>query len=473
MIAAGHPATAEAGAAALRAGGNAVDAAVAAVLTSFVAEPLLTGLGAGGYLLVAPPDAAPLLLDFFVEAPGRDATAEPAPLVPVLVDFESATQVFNVGASSCATYGAPAGLALAAQRFGRLPLAELAEPAARLARGGVRVNAMQAYLFRLLAGVLATTPEATARYSVDGRLPREGDLLRDPELGDVLERFGREGAAPFYTGDIAAAVSAWVCARGGVLTPTDLAAYRVVERTPLTTGYHGREVYTNPAPSAGGPRLVRSLAHVAGGGGEPDARGIAAALEAAERAEPVAVAADRLGSTTHVSVLDGDGWACSVTSSNGTCSGISVPGTGVHLNNMLGEDDLSPRGLGNHAVGDRLPSSMAPTVVRLDGAPELVVGSAGSNRIRSALLQVITHVVDHRLTPQQAVDAPRLHVEQGRAYAEPGIDVAALEAAGYEVARFPGPDLFFGGCQAVRRDPRTGDLTGGGDGRRGGAVVTI
>jgi gamma-glutamyltranspeptidase / glutathione hydrolase len=170
-------------------------------------------------------------------------------------------------------------------------------------------------------------------------------------------------------------------------------------------------------------------------------------------------------------VLDGDGGACSVTCSNGTGSGVTVPGTGIHLNNMLGEDDLAPHGRGTHGVGDRLPSGMAPTVVRTDGTTELVVGSAGSSRIRSALLQVVVNVVDRGMTPQQAVDAPRLHVEQGRVYAEPGIDVASLAAAGHEVLEFAVPNLFFGGCQAVRRDPHTGHLDGGGDGRRDGAVV--
>ncbi len=467
VVAAGHPATAGAGAAVLRAGGNAVDAAIAAVLTSFVAEPLLTGLGAGGYMLVALPGQEPVLLDFFVEAPGRGAGTGPVPLVPVLVDFDSTTQAFNVGAASCGTYGAPAGLAAAAERFGRAPLAELAAPAARLAREGVRVNAMQAYLFTLLTGILASTPEAAARYLADGRPPREGDLLHDPELGDALDRFGRDGAAPFYTGDIGGAVSDWVQARGGVLTRADLEAYRVVPRTPLRVSYRGREVFTNPPPSAGGSRLGRALAHLADGNGAPDALEVAAALAATE----YAAVADRLGSTTHISVLDGDGGACSVTCSNGTGSGVTVPGTGIHLNNMLGEDDLAPGGLSTHPVGDRLPSGRAPTVVRTDGTTELVVGSAGSSRIRSALLQVVVNVVDRGMTPQQAVDAPRLHVEQGRVYAEPGIDVASLAAAGHEVLEFAVPNLFFGGCQAVRRDPHTGHLDGGGDGRRDGAVV--
>jgi gamma-glutamyltranspeptidase / glutathione hydrolase len=207
VVAAGHPESAAAGAAVLRAGGNAVDAAVAAVLTSFVAEPLLTGLGSGGYLLVVPPGGEAVLLDFFVETPGRDRDpADRAPLRAVTVDFGDATQVFHAGAASCGTYGTPAGLAAAVADFGRAPLAELTAPAARLARAGVRVTPMQEYLYALLAEINAATPAGRARYLPGGQPPRTGDVVTDPELADALDRFGAEGPAHFYTGDVAAAV---------------------------------------------------------------------------------------------------------------------------------------------------------------------------------------------------------------------------------------------------------------------------
>jgi gamma-glutamyltranspeptidase/glutathione hydrolase len=182
--------------------------------------------------------------------------------------------------------------------------------------------------------------------------------------------------------------------------------------------------------------------------------------------------ASRLGSTTHISVIDAGGWACSVTCTNGEGSGIVVAGTGIHVNNMMGEQDLSPLGFFSHPVGRRLPSMMAPTVV-LDtyGAPELALGSAGSNRIRSALLQVIVNVIDRGMDAAAAVDAPRLHFEDDIVYAEPGIDGAALQASGHTLSWFRDRNLFFGGCQAVERDPDTGTLNGGGDPRRGGAVV--
>jgi len=182
--------------------------------------------------------------------------------------------------------------------------------------------------------------------------------------------------------------------------------------------------------------------------------------------------ASRLGSTTHVSVVDGDGRACAITTTNGEGSGVIVPGTGIHLNNIMGEEDLNPLGFFTAPPGRRMPSMMAPTVMLgADGEVELVLGSAGSNRIRSAILQTIVGVADHGLDARAAVEAPRLHLEGDVVYAEPGIDVGGLDAGGRTIAPFRARNLFFGGVQAVERDPATGRLTGAGDPRRGGAAV--
>jgi gamma-glutamyltranspeptidase / glutathione hydrolase len=485
VVAAGHPVTARAGADALRAGGNAVDAALGAMFTSFVAEPLLTGLGAGGYMLVAPPGEPPVLLDFFVEAPGRGLApgAPHAPLRSVDVDFGDAVQVFNVGASAAGPYGTLAGAWTAARRFGRLPLAELVAPAVALARRGVEVNEQQAYLFEILSPITEATSEASAHFMPAGHPPRVGDVHRDPDLADALERFAAVGPAPFYRGDVAAAVCAWVAERGGLLTAADLAAYKTVERTPVQVRYRRATVLTNPPPSAGGILLAHSLAQLDRIPPPPSVGAIVAAMAAtqAERTADFLAAlgdpafldyftATRLGATTHISTVDADGWACALTCTNGEGCGEVVPGTGIHLNNMMGEQDLSPFGFHTHPPGRRLPSMMAPTIVREDGRPALVLGSAGSNRIRSAILQVVIGVLDRGLAVQAAIDAPRVHLEGGIAYAEPGVDTAELETEGRTLVRFSAHNLFFGGAQAVRRDP-DGALSGGGDPRRGGAVA--
>jgi gamma-glutamyltranspeptidase/glutathione hydrolase len=486
IVAAGHPLTAAAGADALRAGGNAVDAALAAMLTSFVAEPLLTGLGAGGYMLVSPPGAEPVLLDFFVEAPGRGLdVAERAPLEAVEVSFGDAVQVFNVGPAACGVPGNPAGVWAAAERFGTRPLDELARPAADLARRGVQITAEQAYVYEILAPITQSSPAVRERFMPGGRRLDVGDVWSDAELADTLERLAAEGPDPFYRGDIAAATVQEVRAGGGAITSADLAAYEVVARDPVRVGYRGREVLTNPPPNAGGILLAYALAVLDRAAPPPTTAALVDAMRAAhgmrtpeflaELADPgfaARFAASRLGSTTHISAVDADGWACAVTCSNGEGSGVLVPGTGIHLNNMMGEEDLSPLGFFTHPPGRRLPSMMAPTVVRADGMPQLVLGSAGSNRIRSAILQVIVNVIDRGMDAEAAVRAPRLHDEAGAVYAEPGIELEEIEATGSAVSRFRALNLFFGGCQAVEREPVSGTLSGGGDPRRGGAVAS-
>ena len=488
VIAAGHPVTARTGADVLRDGGNAVDAALGAMLASFACEPLLTGLGAGGYMLVAPQNETPVLLDFFVEAPGRGADpAARTELVPISVSFGDAIQVFNIGAASVGAYGLPAGLCEAAGRFGRVPLAELVKPAVALARDGIELNAQQAYVVEILGGIVTATPECAQLFAPGGRLLGTGEILRQPELADALERLGEEGPGSFYVGDIAAAIVDWLAARGGMLTAADLAAYTVVDRAPARASYRRRDVLTNPPPSAGGILIARALALLQALAGPLDVERIVEVMERtqAERtpeflegladpqfAQRFLSRGPSLGSTTHIAVLDRDGWACSVTCSNGSCSGVVVPGTGLHLNNMLGEQDLNPLGFHRHPAGTRLPSMMAPTVVLRDGEPELVLGSAGSNRIRSAILQTIIRVVDDGLRAPDAVEAPRVHFEDGVVYAEPGIETAALEAAGRAIGRFRERNLFFGGVQAVQRDA-TGTFWGGGDPRRGGAALVV
>jgi gamma-glutamyltranspeptidase/glutathione hydrolase len=496
VVAAGHPLTAEAGAEVLREGGNAVDAAICAVLASFAVESPLTGFGAGGFMMVHR-GTDTVLLDFFVAAPGKDGIERGAELVPVPVHFDAETvQTFYVGPVSCGVPGTAAGLEEALRRFGSLPLAELVKPGVRLAREGAPVNAEQAYILDILEPIHARLEGTRELYAPAGRTLREGEVFRFAELAQALERFGAEGAEPFRRGEIAAALSEYVVAHGGTLGPEDLGSYGTIERQPIRTGFRGTEVLTNPPPSSGGILIAYCLGLlerlgessgperlVAAMGAANDVRGEAFAealygegLEASllDSAALDLSAGDLLGSTTHISVLDGDGMCANVTCSNGSGSGVLVPGTGVILNNMLGEEDLNPLGFHAIAPGRRVPSMMAPTVVLRGGEIEVGLGSAGSNRIRSAILQTIVRAVEQGMGAGEAVRAPRLHFEQGLVQAEPGIDedaLARIEARGLPVIRRPAINLFFGGAQAVARDPVTGELSGGGDPRRGGSVA--
>lgn len=511
VVAAGHPLTAEAGATVLRNGGNSVDAAIAAVLTSCVTESPLTGLGAGGYMLVHD-GSEQVLLDFFVEAPGRDGREHSSELVPIPIHFtDENVQVFHVGAASCGVPGTPAGLLAAAERFGSVPLAELARPAAALARDGFEINPDQAYFFEILAPILTLYEETAAIYAPEGRILGAGETFRFGELADAIERLGAEGSEPFYRGDIAAAMSEWVLERGGTLGADDLDAYEPVERQPVRASYGGREILTNPPPASSGiliayalavlerldaddvEALVGAMEAAQAARGEEFLEGLLtggfaesfleeAALDAAaERVRSRAAASegpiqpgDELGSTTHITAVDDEGGCASVTCSNGTGSGLIVPGTGVHVNNMLGEQDLNPLGFHRHRPGTRMPSMMSPTIVMHGGELEAGLGSGGSNRIRSAVTQTVLHMIARGAPVNAAVDAPRIHFEDGAVQAEPGIDETALERLaerGYEIVRWADFNVFFGGVHAVARDPATGELVGAGDARRGGAVA--
>ena len=522
VVAAGSQLTAEAGAWALREGGNAFDAAVCCVLASFTSESLLTGMGAGGFLLAHTADNEDHLLDFFVEAGGRGLDPESrVELVAAEVRFDETPQIFNVGPASCGVPGTPAGVWEMCERFCTMPLSELVKPGVRYAREGVTVDRVQAYVFQLLRAVVTVEPESCALYAPEGNLLKAGDTFRFADLADGLERFAAEGPDWVYRGDGGRAVTEWLIERGGMVSDEDMDAYRVLERDPVRTAYRGREVLTNAPPSSGGVLIAYALALLervhSGDLGEADAlvlltevmgetnraregdfhlrlhephlpqwflsdglvdaaagrieQAVSSGAPAREGSAPA-----NLGSTTHLSVLDEAGNAAAITCSNGTSSGVVVPGTGIHLNNMLGEEDLNPLGFHRHEAGTRVTSMMAPTTVLRNGEIELSLGSAGSNRLRSAILQVIRGVVDDGADIIHAVERGRLHYEAGILHAEPGFDSTALdevEKRGYRLVRWKERNLYFGGVQAVKRDAETGALSGAGDPRRGGAVVVV
>jgi gamma-glutamyltranspeptidase / glutathione hydrolase len=453
-LAAGHPLTAEAGAEVLRGGGNAVDACIAAAAVSWVCESPLTGPGGGGFLLVhTAQDARTRLLDFFVSVPQR--TASPGDLVGVVVDYGDSQQTFYTGPMSVAVPGAALGVWEAHRRWGSMPWAELLAPAVSLARDGVVLNEIQAFLHRILDPLLRYSPEGDALYG-PGRMLLEGERFAMPELADTLERIAAEGAACLYEGDLAERIAAHV-----PLTLDDLARYEVIEREPLAVPYREHEIRTNPPPASGGRQLAAGLDAL--GDAEPTPAAVIRAMEAQD-----ALRAKALGGTTHISAVDGNGDAASLSCSMGSSGGIVVPGTGLQLNNMLGETHL----VGSLRPGERLMSMMAPSFLLRDGTPRLVLGSAGSSRLAGAILQVVVNVGARGLGVEEAVEAPRLHFENGVAHCEDPAAADELEATGHPVVRWRARNLFFGGVSAVEiRDDRS--LAGAGDPRRGGAAVVV
>jgi gamma-glutamyltranspeptidase/glutathione hydrolase len=515
-IAAGHPLTAEAGARVLREGGNAVDACIAACFASWVAESPLTGPGGGGFMLVhRARDATTRVLDFFVAVPGLGlGPHEPAPMDEVDVDFTpESSQLFRIGAASCAVPGTVAGLEAAHRSYGTLPWRELARPAVELARTGVALNGAQAYLHEILDLILRHTPEGERVYGRDGARLLAGDRLKMPDLADTIERIAAGGARELYAGELGDAIVHHLREHGGEITPRDLAAYKVVRRRPVRVGYRGHELASNPPPSTGGVLIGYALALLdrldgAPGPGSAEAtarlvevmreqarvrdarfsaelyRGGLARRLLGERALAEAVA--RIGAhtqglaeaaqprgTTHVSVVDERGNAASLSVSTGSGSGVIVPGTGIHLNNMLGEFDLSVVG-GSTRPGARFTSQMAPSVVLGASGVRLVLGSAGSLRLRGAILQVIVNVVGHGLPVAEAVERPRVHVEGDDVHCEGGADAGELErleGLGYGLVRWRAQNLYFGGVSAV--EVRDGELRAAGDPRRGGAGLVV
>jgi gamma-glutamyltranspeptidase / glutathione hydrolase len=516
-VAAGHEITARAGARALAEGGNAVDACIAAAFASWVAESPLTGPGAGGFMLVhRAADRSTRLLDFFVAAPGLGLRRPPeGDMDAVDIPFEGSdtTQRFLIGHASCAVPGTVAGLAQAHRSYGSLPWAELVAPAVELATEGIDLTKPQALLHALLDSILRHTPEGRAMYGGRSRLVA-GDRVVLRDLAGTLDALASDGPEILYRGELARAIADHVQEHGGAITQGDLAEYRVIRRRPVEISYCGHVFRSNPPPSSGGVLVAYGLGLLdrlgppeeAGSGAEiarivevlheqsraRDDRfsrelyrgGLARRLlspsslaEAARRAHGALSAPGESASptgTTHISAVDAEGNAAALSSSTGAGSGVVVPGTGIHLNNMLGEYDLQPGGRAP-APGERLTSMMAPSIVSRAGAPRLVLGSAGSVRLRGAVMQVVVNVVGHGLAVDDAIGRPRVHADREHIHCEGGHDAAALDelaAAGYDVIRWRRRNLFFGGVAAVERRP-DGGLAAAGDVRRGGHGIVV
>jgi gamma-glutamyltranspeptidase/glutathione hydrolase len=516
-IAAGHPLTAEAGARVLAEGGTALDACIAAGFASWVAESPLSGPGAGGFLLLHQAgESATRLVDFFVAVPGLDQGRRPDARMDVIqVDFEvDSSQAFAIGAASCAVPGALGGLEEAHRRFGTLPWKELIAPAIELARAGVEITPAHDYLYGILEPILRRYPEGRRVYSCDGDRCKAGDTLRLPDLAATLELLAVEGARALYAGELGKALVAHVQAEGGEIGPLDLARYRPVWRRPVRVSYRGLEFVSNPPPSSGGILIAYGLRLLnrLGEGGRPGSveaivrlvevmreqtrarsgrfafdlkkgglPGRLLADEAVERgvarilagADGIAEPGGPTG-TTHISVVDAAGNAASMTCSLGSGSGVVVPGTGIHLNNMLGEEDLVS---GNERPGERITSMMAPSIVLSGSEPRLVLGSAGSVRIRGAIMQTVVNVVGHRLPVEEAVSRARVHLDEPLVQCEGGDDVDPavldeLERRGLTLARWRSRNLFFGGVSAVELRPG-GELAAAGDPRRGGHGLVV
>ncbi len=497
-IAAGDRLTAEAGADILKKGGNAFDAAVASILVAALVEPALTSLGGGGFLLAFKHGEKPVLYDFFVDVP--PVRVKNPDFYPVYVDFGDAVQEFHIGHGSIAIPGTVAGLYRVHQELGNLPLEEVIKPAVKLAKEGFFLSKTQASFVKLLEPIFTATEEARKIYIKEGKLVDEKTEIKIPEYAEFLEEFSKKGAWIFYEGEIADRIDN-ICSKNfGNIRKKDLAKYQVIEREPISFSFKDYKVFTNPPPSSGGILISFTLklledVYLGNFGSVEHIKNLVEALNITSifRKEYInsklhreniklenyilshykKIFSDRVnlwGNTTHISIIDEERNAVSVTTTNGEGSGVIIPETGIMLNNMLGEEDLNPEGFFKWPAYIRLPSMMSPTIVLKDGEPILILGSAGSNRIRSAIIQVILNHLIFNMNIVDSVNSPRLHFENNTIYFEPGFDEEVIKQAEklYDTVSFKEKSLFFGGVQAVNWK-----FNGAGDQRRGGFVVKV
>ena len=501
---AGTPYAAEAAAEVYRAGGNAADAAVAAAAAVSVTEPLMSSVGGGGFALVRAPDGAAEVVDYYDVMPGKGlpASAFGAGGSPQTVTLKYGAGVQStVGGAAVAVPGSTRGWETLLARHGRLTLREALAPAVRLARGGFALCRTAGMWFAVAEEVLQLTDETRKHFYNGERVYREGETVRFPELADTLEEIGEEGADLFYEGELGRRISAYVLEMGGIITEEDLVGYEPVVRDPMSVRYGAGEMYTNGPPSAGGPTLAQMLRVVSA----YDLRSLPEteyatvmtgamrlALKDREReyldgsrngevarrltGEEYAKKQRRrikegFGSphTTHLSCVDADGLAVSITASMGYGSGLVVPGTGIPLNNSLGEPELNPKGFHALAPGERLVSSMSPTVVSSADGGVVALGSPGASRIPTAILQTLVNVLDLGMTMEEAVLAPRFHAEGDLFAYEHGAPLADLELFG-RVLPYEEPNMYFGGVNAVRLTTE-GRFEAAADPRRSGGVA--
>ncbi|MEX0344401.1 MAG: gamma-glutamyltransferase [Rhizobiaceae bacterium] len=476
VVAAGHRLTAETAAAVLRDGGNAADAAIAALAMACVCEPVLASPGGGGFAMLRDAQTGnSVLIDFFPQTPQEHRMTGSAGVIEVHADFGTATQMFHIGPATVAAPGFFAGIESIRERGAGASLSDLFAPAANAARTGVRVTPYQHFLSNVVQSILTATPAARDLFAPGGQMVAAGELYRNPGLADALEIMAADGFANSAVGQMFAEGQ-----NGrGHLGVKDLADYRAVVRDPIMIGCADCRISLNPLPAASGVLIAHGLGHLA------DTRPVsmADAMNCTDLARrrangDMASLLDRpvrQRGTTHVSIIDSAGNACAVTVSNGEGNGELVGPFGFMPNNILGEEDVNPHGAGGWPANTRLASMMCPAIIETGDGGIAALGSGGSNRIRSAMLQVISRISLDGSALTDAVEAPRMHVENGHLDFEDQFssdDRTTLTNAFPDHRAWPKPNMFFGGVHAVSMCA-DGRFDGAGDRRRDGICIIV
>jgi len=480
-------------------GGNAVDCALAASFLTVNTEPGVCALGGSAFITVWPADDNPVTIDGNVAVPGIGLAADERGRggVEIELDYGGGVQTI-VGAGSVAVPGTLAAMYHAWQKFGSIPWREILAPSIRACRAGFPLPAACRYYLGYSGELVfdRSRDGSEALRRADGSLRDTGETIVVPHLADSLELIADQGARAFYEGDLADAITRHIRDGDGMLTIDDLANYRAIERKPLLAEIGDWQLASNPPPAVGGAVLTAMLLACADLGRSGWHAGSLGRLIESQRAcldfrqrnldlaDDVAPEAARLieaardgsllarwtsASTVHTSVVDDAGEGCAITASSGYGSGEMPDGTGLWLNNCLGEIELNRRGLDAGPPGARLPSNMAPSVARRPGAV-LAVGSPGADRITTAMQQFLINYLQFSMPLEAAVSHPRVHVDTSgptvQLKAEPGLDLPETDLP---LSIFPGLSMYFGGVGAAVYDQQDGfDVAA--DPRREGGV---
>ncbi|MDJ0717039.1 MAG: gamma-glutamyltransferase [Prochloraceae cyanobacterium] len=487
IISSGSQISADGGAAIAARGGNAVDAALAAVLVSMCTDLGVMAPGASGFITIWPPKDNPVVIDAYAEIPGRGKTSPRCGQGMKEVKFDYGGMMnTGIGYGSVATPGIFAGMEMACEQYGNLTWAEVMAPALKWVEQGFPLTGGAAeYLLYTHKAIFSWHRESyQTLHHPDGSCLREGEIVSIPDLANSLQLIAEGGADIFYSGEIGERMVAEIQEGGGLLTAADLKAYRAIARAPICIRFGDWEIATNPAPAIGGATLAAMLLLL---DGQPfpkwNLEGVRQMvkiqqavlnyrnqhLETASNSS-IATEINRLlelagngnfhdllksPSTIHISAVDSDGLACSITASAGYGSGVMISGTGLWLNNSLGEIELHPQGLQGLAPGTRLPSNMAPTIAKHDDGTILAIGSPGASRITTAIVQVLLNFIHLGMSLEEAIASPRLHVEVFQnaptVSFEAGLNVDEL--TGFTTRSFPQLSMYFGGVQAALVKP--------------------
>jgi gamma-glutamyltranspeptidase/glutathione hydrolase len=498
-IAAGSQIAADAGASAAANGGNAVDAAIAASIASMSTDPGVISLGAGSFIAVWPAHGDPIVIDGYAEMPGRSAPADLFGSGTMQVELAYGGGMTSiVGYGSIATPGSVKGFGEAWKRFGATDWAALVEPTIYWAERGFPLSGAAAeYMTYAHEAIYGWHPETRAAlHHANGSYLRQGEIVHLEGMAESLTQLAEEGPDCFYTGDIGRAMAEAIQTNRGLVGFDDLEAYQAIPREPLRVDLGDWTLVTNPPPAIGGATVAAILHLIAEvdswdaaatrriadaldavsafrrdrlDGSSDLVADVAVLLESAAGGDPTRLMASP--STVHVSAVDTDGLACAITSSAGYGSGAMIPGTGIMLNNSLGEVELHPGGLHALAPGTRLTSNMAPAIARRPDGAVVALGSPGADRITSAVSQSVFNYLRLGMPLDVAVSHPRIHVEtfegERTVACEPGIDTSAIDLS---VRSFDSMSMYFGGVQAAAWEDATG-LVASADPRRTGGVA--